>query len=143
MQLTLVLDVVQEREAVLAKEAVEVTVVTKEGADVPIVEVILLIVSMLQIQTAVTVQEWEALTPNGGPTMVMQMRVRAHGRGGRDGRGRGREAQDRGNGRHNVSFAGINGNNNDNGEQNGTQNSDRGGCNGHGFGQGAYGRTRE
>ena len=36
-----------------------------------------------------TAQEWEALAPNGGRTIVLQMRECANGRGGRDGHGRG------------------------------------------------------
>jgi hypothetical protein len=37
-----------------------------------------------------TAQEWEALGPNNGRSIVLQMRERLNGRGNRDGRGRGR-----------------------------------------------------
>jgi hypothetical protein len=91
-----------------------------------------------------TAQEWEALGPNNGRTIVMQMRERANGRGSRDGRGRGRgQAQGRGNGGCNVSFAGVDGQNEDTSELTGTQHSDRGGRNGRGFGRGAFGGTHE
>jgi hypothetical protein len=91
-----------------------------------------------------TAQEWEALGPNGGRTMVMQMRERANNRGGRDGRGRGREqARGRGNAGRNVSFAGVNDQTEDTSELTNTQNSERGGRNGRGFGRGAYGGTHE
>jgi hypothetical protein len=91
-----------------------------------------------------TAQEWEALGPNGGRTMVMQMRERANNRGGRDGRGRGREqARGWGNAGRNVSFAGVNDQTEDTSELTNTQNSERGGRNGRGFGRGAYGGTHE
>jgi hypothetical protein len=53
-QSTAALDVAEEQEAVLASEAAEVAEITKEGADEPITEVILLTVSMLQIRIAIS-----------------------------------------------------------------------------------------
>jgi hypothetical protein len=54
MQSTAALDVAEEQEAVLASKAAEVAEITKEGADEPITEVILLMVLMLQIRIAIS-----------------------------------------------------------------------------------------
>ena len=56
-QLTAALDVAEEREAVLASEAAEVAETIREGAEEPITEDILLMVSMLQTQIAVLLRK--------------------------------------------------------------------------------------
>jgi hypothetical protein len=54
MQLTAALDMAEEHEAVLAREAAEVAEITREGAAEPITEVILLTVLNLQIRIAIS-----------------------------------------------------------------------------------------
>jgi hypothetical protein len=92
-----------------------------------------------------TAQEWEALGPNNGRSIVLQMRERANGRGNRGGRGpargRGRDnertvsAAGEGERERDVHFE------DDANRDNGTRN-ERGGRNGRGFGRGAYGAGR-
>jgi hypothetical protein len=84
-------------------------------------------------------QEWEALSPNNGRAIVLQMRECASGRGNRDGRGRGR-GRGRGGNEHNIGAVGMEEHAQ---EEEGTPannaGGDRGGKNGRGFGRGAYG----
>ena len=54
MQSTAMLDVAEEQEAILVSEAAEVAEITREEADEPITEVILLMVLMFQIRIAVS-----------------------------------------------------------------------------------------
>jgi hypothetical protein len=89
-----------------------------------------------------TVQEWEALGPNNGRAIVLQMRECASGRGNRDGRGRGRGCGHGGNER-NISAAGAEEHAQDEeGTPANNAGGDRGGRNGCGFGHGAYGGGR-
>ena len=86
-------------------------------------------------------QEWEALGPNNGRNIVLQMRERANGRGHQDGRGRGR-GRGRQHNERNVSA--TNETDRDvqfDDEVNPSDNTrnDRGGQSGRGFGHGVYG----
>ena len=56
-QLTAALDVAEEREAVLAREAAEVAETIRDGAEEPITEDILLTASMLQTRIAVLLRK--------------------------------------------------------------------------------------
>jgi hypothetical protein len=92
-----------------------------------------------------TAEEWEALGPNNGRALVMQMRERSNNRGGWTGHGRGR-------GRGNNSTRAernVNAVTSDETPDNETstitdsaRSNDRGGRNGRGFGRGAYDGSR-
>ena len=89
-----------------------------------------------------TAQEWEALGPNNGRAIVLQMRERASGRGNRDGRGRGR-GRGRGGNERNIGAASVEEHAQDEeGPPASNAGGDRGGRNGRGFGRGAYGGGR-
>ena len=85
-----------------------------------------------------TAQEWEALGPNNGRAIVLQMRERANSRNNRDGRGRGR-GRGRGGNERNIGAASVEEQARDEeGPPANNGNGDRGGRNGRGFGRGAY-----
>jgi hypothetical protein len=91
-----------------------------------------------------TAQEWEALGPNNGRNIVLQMRERANGRGHQDGRGRGR-GRGRQQNERNVSATNETDRDvrfEDDVNPSDNARSDRGGRNGRGFGRGAYGAGR-
>ncbi len=89
-----------------------------------------------------TAQEWEALGPNNGRAIVLQMRERVSGRGNRDGRGRGR-GRGRGGHERNIGAAGVEEHAvEEEGPPANNAGGDRGGRNGRGFGHGAYGGGR-